>query len=138
MYINPTLFGAKITGTNEKVFYKCHPFSLSSAIFDDNGSLLISQKRTGWWSLKFDMVTPNGTYQFYRRYLDYFLEHESGVVFRTHGSLDFYDSEMKRVTGLKLSKNIGKYWELNIFTEEHKSAFVLASVTICKLSPAVY
>lgn len=138
MYINPTLFGAKITGTNEKVLYRCRPFSLSSVIFGEDGTSLISQKRASWWSLKFDMVTPNGNYKFYKRYLDYFLEHESGAIFRTHSSIDFYDSKMKRVTDLKLSKNIGKYWDLNILTEDHKSAFVLASVTICKLTPAVY
>jgi len=138
MYINPTLFGAVITGTNANVRYRCKPFSLSSCIYDEDGVVLVSQNRTGWWGLKFEMVTPNGRYTFGKRYFDYFLEHESGALFRTHSSVDFYDSKMKRVTDLKLSRKSGKYWELNILTEEHKSAFVLASVTICKLTPSVY
>lgn len=138
MYINPTLFGARITGTNSNVQYKCSTFSLSSKITDEDGTVLVSQKRTSWWGLNFNMSTPNGSYKFYKKYFDYYLEHESGVLFRTHGSVDFYTSGMNKATELKLSNKFGKYWELNLLNEDHKSALVLASVTICKLNPAVY
>lgn len=137
MYINPTLFGAKITGTARDVTYKTGIFSLSGSITDDDGSLLVSQKRTSWWGLKFDMVAPEGNYKFYQKYFDYFLEHENGQKFRTHSSVDFYNEKMERVTHLRHSNKFGKYWELDIFTEEHKSALVLASITICKLNPSV-
>ena len=138
MYINPTLFGAKITGTNSNMQYKCSAFSLSSVISDEFGTVLVSQKRISWWGLKFDMESTNGKYKFYKRYLDYFLEHESGALFRTHSSVDFYNSSMNRMTELKQSNKFGKYWELDILSDEHKSALALASITICKLNPTVY
>ncbi len=138
MYINPTLFGAKISATERRVRYQCAAFSLSSRIMDEYGTVLVSQKRTSWWRLEFDVWTPLGTYRFYKRYLDYFLEQEGGVLFRTHGSADFYRSDMVRATALKRSSKLGKSWELDILTEDHKSALVLASVTMCKLNPTTY
>lgn len=138
MYINPTLFGVNITGTKNRLRYMCSIFSLSSRIIDEDGTVLACQKRTGWWRLKFHIETPAGRYRFYKGFLNYYLEHESGVVFQTQGSIDFYDVNMRKVTELKLSRKFGKYWELDILTEEHKSALVLASVTMCKLNPAVY
>lgn len=136
MYINPTLFGANISGTERPVSFKCNAFNLNSSIYDEDGSLLASQKRTGLWNRKFEITTPDGTYKFYRQWFDYFLEHEGGDKFRTHTTIDFYNDKMKRVTHLRHSSKFGKYWELDLFTENHKSAFVMASVTICKLNPS--
>lgn len=51
---------------------------------------------------------------------------------------DFYSEKMKRVTNLRHSRRVGKCWELDILAEEHKSALVLASVTLCRLNPSVY
>ncbi len=95
MYITPTLFGAKITGTALGVTYKSGILSLSSNISDENGNLLVSQKRTSWWRFSFDMVAPEGNYKFYQKGFDYFLEHEGCERFRTHTSVDFYSEKIK-------------------------------------------
>lgn len=137
MFINPTLFGANITDTQKPVTYRCSIFSLSSSIKDDTGTVLAEQTRTSWWTLKFDVVTSKGKYQFYQKYFDYFLEHESGAILRTHNSTDFYSSNMQQVTNLQHSNKLGKKWELDLLTEHHRSALVIASVTMCKLNPMV-
>jgi hypothetical protein len=137
MYINPTLFGANITGIERSVTYKCNAFNLNSSIYDEDDSLLANQKRTGIWNRSFEITTPNGSYKFYQRWFDYFLEHEGGEKFRTHTTVDFYNDKMKRITHLRRSSKFGKYWEFDLLSEDHKSAFVMASVTICKLNPTV-
>lgn len=137
MYITPTLFGANITGIDRAVTYKCNAFNLNSSIYDVDGSLLVSQKRIGMWNRSFEIRTSNGIYKFYKRWFDYFLEHEGGDKFRTHATVDFYNDKMTRVTYLRYSSKFGKCWELDLFSENHKSAFVIASVTMCKLNPTV-
>lgn len=136
MYINPTLFGAKISDTPEEITYHGRPFSLTGKIMDQNGVILGYQKRTSWWRLNFDLVTDRGTYKLRKTLLDYHLEHESGESFCTHGGIDFYEPKMMRVTQLHHSKKFGKYWELSIINDQHWHALLLASITICKLSPA--
>jgi len=137
LYINPTLFGADITGVNRPVSYKCKMFSLSSVLKDMQGEIIAQQKRSSWWRLVFEMQTEEGEYKFYEKFGAYYLEHETGETFFTHNSMGFYNKYMKSVTDLKYTKKFGKMWELDLLTDKHQSAFVLASVTMCKLNPAI-
>lgn len=135
MYINPTLFGAKISDTPQAVSYQGNPFSLSGKIIGQNGVILGKLKRASWFRCDFDLVTDEGNYKLRTILYGYHLEHESGETFSTHGDVDFCESNLRKATQLRYSKKFGKHWELSILNEQHWHALLLASITICKLNP---
>ncbi|QEQ96925.1 hypothetical protein [Neptunomonas concharum] len=129
----PILRGLEITNGEGKLIYKNKLFSLSSEIQDENGVVLATLKRKGWWHLTFSVITPDGEYELEGKWGDFKLtSYRTGELFITNSGVEFYTSHGIRVTEFQRAHMFGSRYSLTINNPGHALAFVMASCLLYK------
>lgn len=125
--------GLEITNGDEKLIFRNKLFSLSSEITDENGDIIATLKRKGWWYLTFSLTTKDGEYELLGKWGEFqLISNESNEVFNTNSSIEFYNAKGIRVTEFKRSNDFGSQYLLNINNTEHALAFIMASCIFYK------
>ncbi len=126
MKLSAKLLGLQIEDGDIRYEYSYTPFTQSSKLFDEDGSLLAELKRFGWFTLNFNLETQGNDYIFKCRQLNSELITPEGDVIRTDSSVNFYHNG-QRLTQLKHDLRYQKYVALEIFSETHRTALMIAS-----------
>ena len=132
--IDPKFSGVEIKTKDKKLFFKNKLFSLSSEIKDEQGHVIATLERKGWWNLCFHLTTGEGTYEFIgKRGRFHIISEETGEHFNTDQfGVDLYSNKGVCVTEFSRISIIGNKYYLVIHNEAHEMALLMASCVVYK------
>lgn len=126
MEISPKFLGLSIMDGEHKYEFSYMPFTQSSRLTDSNGDLIAELKRFGWFTINFKLMVENGEYLLKCRALNHELTTPQGETFQTGSSMNFA-SKTKPLTKLTHDNRFKKYAALEVFSEQHRMALIIAS-----------
>lgn len=126
MDISAKFLGLSIKDGEHQYEFSYMPFTQSSKLTDSDVNLVAELKRFGWFTLNFKLMTEGGEYLLKCRALNHQLTTPQGEIFQTGSSLDFA-SNTKQLTKLTRDNRFKKYVSLEVFSEHHRMALIIAS-----------
>jgi len=126
MDISAKFLGLSIKDGEDQYEFSYMPFTQSSKLTDSDGNLVAELKRFGWFSLNFKLMAEGGEYLLKCRALNHQLITPQGEIFQTGSSVNFA-SNTKQLTKLTHDNRFKKYVSLEVFSEHHRMALIIAS-----------
>lgn len=126
MEISRRFLGLDINDNGSKLSYSYKPFVQSSKLVGENGELVAELKRFGWFTLNFHIFDGEQKYILRRKSMEHEIHTPSGEILRTNSGCNFYLNQ-NALTELKFDRRFGKHVSLEIFSDVHRTALLIAS-----------